>query len=41
MIKKALPFIEGYEIGNRNIYRKLFQPLTRPNFMFTKYIPFV
>ena len=38
LIKKAQPFIAGLKIGDRAIYRKLFHPLTRPSFMFTKYV---
>ncbi|MBL7160141.1 MAG: type II/IV secretion system ATPase subunit [Candidatus Aenigmarchaeota archaeon] len=38
LIKMARPFLTGYHVGDRKIYRKLFQPLTRPNFMYTKHI---
>ena len=30
------PYLEGYKIGNRDIYRKIFSPLIKPDFMFTK-----
>ncbi len=32
----ARPYIAGLEIGTRVIYRKIFSPLIRPDFMFTK-----
>ena len=38
LIKLAKPFIVGYKIGDRSIYRKIFHPITRPNFMYTKYL---
>lgn len=38
LIKKAKPFLSGYHMGDRAIYRELFHPTTRPNFMLTKYM---
>ncbi|MEM5804501.1 MAG: type II/IV secretion system ATPase subunit [Candidatus Aenigmatarchaeota archaeon] len=38
LIKRAQPFIAGLKVGDRAVYRKLFHPLTRPSFMFTKYV---
>jgi archaeal flagellar protein FlaI len=38
LIKKAKQYVIGYHIGDRGLYRKFFHPLTRPNFMFTKYL---
>ncbi len=38
LIKIAKPFVVGYKIGDRAVYRKIFHPITRPNFMYTKYI---
>jgi len=32
----AKPYIEGYEIGNRDPYRRIFFPSIKPDFMFTK-----
>lgn len=32
----AKPYIEGHEIGNRDAYRKIFFPIIKPDFMFTK-----
>jgi len=37
LIGRTRQMIIGYHIGDRAIYRKLFHPLVRPNFMFTKY----
>jgi type IV secretory pathway ATPase VirB11/archaellum biosynthesis ATPase len=36
MIQLSLSYIAGYKIGEREIYRKLFRPTIRPDFMFTK-----
>ena len=30
------PFIAGHEIGSRDIYRRFFHPIIKPDFMFTK-----
>ncbi|MFW5865550.1 MAG: ATPase, T2SS/T4P/T4SS family [Nanoarchaeota archaeon] len=30
------PYVEGYELGNRDVYRRLFSPTIKPDFMFTK-----
>ncbi len=38
MIKFALPYLAGYHVGDRTIYREIFHPLIRPNFMFTRYM---
>lgn len=32
----AKPYLEGHEIGNRDAYRKIFFPIIKPDFMFTK-----
>jgi len=32
----AKPYIEGHEIGSRDVYRKIFFPIIKPDFMFTK-----
>jgi len=38
LLQLAEPYLEGYHIGDRSVYRKFFHPSTRPNFMFTKFI---
>jgi archaeal flagellar protein FlaI len=38
LISRISDKLMGYHIGDRSLYRKLFHPMTRPNFMFTKYI---
>ncbi len=32
----AQPYLPGLEVGDRTVYRKIFSPLIRPDFMFTK-----
>lgn len=36
IIKFAEKQLSGYEIGDRKLYRQLFRPAVRPNFMYTK-----
>ena len=36
LIQLAKPLLVGYKAGDRDIYRKLFHPLIRPDFMFAK-----
>ena len=36
LITIAKPYIAGYKIGNREVYRKIFSPSIRPDFMFTR-----
>lgn len=36
IIQLSMPYLAGYKIGDREIYRKLFRPLIRPDFMFTR-----
>ncbi len=38
LIRLARPQIAGYHVGDRNIYREIFTPSVRPNFMLTRYI---
>jgi len=38
MIQKAKPYLTGYHVGDRSIYREIFKPSVRPNFMYTKYM---
>lgn len=32
----AKPYVEGFEVGNRDVYRRIFSPMIKPDFMFTK-----
>ncbi|MCF7866082.1 type II/IV secretion system ATPase subunit [Candidatus Woesearchaeota archaeon] len=36
LIQIAMPYTAGYKIGERDIYRKIFTPNIKPDFMFTK-----
>jgi len=36
MVALAKPYLSGYIMGNRDIYRKIFSPTIKPDFMFTK-----
>ena len=36
LLTVAKPYLEGYEIGTRDVYRKIFSPNIKPDFMFTK-----
>ncbi len=36
LIKIALPFLPGFQPGDRTIYRRVFTPTIKPDFMFTK-----
>ncbi|MBN1275246.1 type II/IV secretion system ATPase subunit [Candidatus Woesearchaeota archaeon] len=36
LIAVARPYLPGHKVGDRSIYRKIFSPLIRPDFMFTK-----
>lgn len=38
MIQAAKPALSTYKLGDRSIYRDLFHPVTRPNFMLTRYM---
>ena len=38
LIRVSKPYLDGYHIGDRTLYREFFHPLIRPNFMFTKYL---
>lgn len=38
LIQFAKPYISGYHIGTRDIYRMIFKPTVRPNFMYTKFM---
>ncbi len=36
LITISKPYLPGYKVGDRTIYRKVFQPTIKPDFMFTK-----
>jgi flagellar protein FlaI len=36
LIKKVLPNLSGYKVGDRELYSKIFKPIVKPNFMYTK-----
>ena len=36
LIKRLKPFLSGFKPGDREIYNKVFSPLIKPDFMFTK-----
>jgi flagellar protein FlaI len=36
LIQLAQPFLEGYVVGDRSVYRRIFKPTVRPNFTFTR-----
>ncbi|MBW3023099.1 hypothetical protein KY308_03270, partial [Candidatus Woesearchaeota archaeon] len=36
IINLAMPYLAGFEIGDRSVYRRIFRPIIKPDFMFTK-----
>ncbi len=38
MVQQAQEHVTGYHVGDRALYREMFHPLVRPNFMLTKYM---
>jgi len=38
MIERVKPHLAGYHIGDRSLYRQIFMPNVKPNFMFTRYL---
>jgi type IV secretory pathway ATPase VirB11/archaellum biosynthesis ATPase len=38
LIQRVKPFIERYKQGDRKLYREIFHPLIKPNFMLTRYM---
>ena len=36
LIQAAKPYLAGYKVGDRSVYRRIFSPDIRPDFMFTK-----
>jgi len=38
LIQRIKPFLEQYKPGDRKLYREIFHPLIKPNFMLTRYM---
>lgn len=38
LIKLAQPHLAAYKVGDRTVYRQIFMPVIRPNFMLTRYM---
>ncbi len=38
LIQKAMPILQNYQLGSRDVYRELFSPTVRPNFMLTRFM---
>lgn len=38
LIARLLPYLPDYQLGERAIYKNIFQPMTKPDFMYTKLI---
>lgn len=38
LIQTAMPHLSRFEFGNRDIYREIFSPVIRPNFMLTRFM---
>ncbi len=36
LIQLATPYTEGFKLGDRSVYREIFHPIIKPDFMFTK-----
>ncbi|PIN72696.1 hypothetical protein COV22_02560, partial [Candidatus Woesearchaeota archaeon CG10_big_fil_rev_8_21_14_0_10_47_5] len=36
LVRLAQPYLAGYKLGERGIYRRMFSPTIKPDFMFTK-----
>ena len=36
MVRLAEPYFAGYKVGDRSVYKKIFHPLIKPDFTFTK-----
>lgn len=36
IVMLAKPYLAGYKVGTRDIYREIFHPIIKPDFMFTK-----
>ncbi|MBI2547553.1 MAG: type II/IV secretion system ATPase subunit [Candidatus Aenigmarchaeota archaeon] len=38
LIQKTMPILQNYQVGSRDIYRELFSPAVKPNFMLTRFM---
>ncbi len=38
LIQMVKPYLVGHKVGDRRLYREIFHPSVRPNFMYTKYM---
>ena len=38
IIQRSQDYLDGFHVGDREVYREFFHPLVRPNFMLTKYM---
>ena len=36
LVKLAKPWLPGYQLSDRSVYRRIFRPVVKPDFMFTK-----
>ncbi|MEM4336967.1 MAG: type II/IV secretion system ATPase subunit [Candidatus Woesearchaeota archaeon] len=36
IVNLARPYLSGYSLGNRGVYAKIFRPIIKPDFMYTK-----
>ncbi|MFH0875426.1 MAG: type II/IV secretion system ATPase subunit [archaeon] len=36
MVITSKPYLPGYKVGDRSLYRKIFSPIIKPDFMYTK-----
>jgi len=36
LVQIAIPYLAGFKVGEREVYRKIFNPSIKPDFMFTK-----
>jgi len=36
IIAVSRPYLEGFKVGDRSVYKRIFRPTTKPDFMFTK-----
>ncbi len=38
LIRQAMPNLSRFQFGNRDLYREIFSPIVRPNFMLTRFM---
>ncbi len=38
LIQLVKPMLKGYKLGDRKVYREIFHPIVRPNFMLTRFM---